>query len=63
MNFHVLWLHSSIMRQETTEPAGVDTWKAVEVARRYTRRHFDLRLHACTAELDGVPVIAQGRSA
>jgi hypothetical protein len=63
MNFHVLWLHSSIMRQETTEPAGVDTWKAVEVARRYTRRHFDLQLHACTAELDGVPVIAQGRSA
>ena len=55
--------NSSIMRQETIEPAGVDTWKAVEVAGRYTRGHFDSRLPACAAQLDGVPVIAQGRSA
>jgi len=34
---------------------------ANEVAGRYTRGHFDLPLRNCTVELDGVPVIAQGR--
>lgn len=47
--------NSSIMRQETTEPAGVDTWKAVEVAGRYTRGHFDLRLPACTGSSTEYP--------
>lgn len=34
---------------------------ANEVAGRHTQGHFDLPLRNCTVELDGTPVIAQGR--